>query len=99
MDEQGANTRDIRRLERPQQGVPQHAGADILPGITPVNRKTGMQASEGDPDMIMEAFKPGTGPADSFTVIGMEGTLAPEEILRTSPQARQAVESGPGGLF
>ena len=67
--------------------------------MIPVNRKTGMQANPGDPDTIMEAFKPGTGPADSFTVIGMEGTLAPEEILRTSPQARQAVESGPGGLF
>ena len=67
--------------------------------MIPVNRKTGMQASQGDPDMIMEAFKPGTGPADSFSVIGMEGTMAPEEILRTSPQAQQAVQSGSGGLF
>ncbi|PWE52807.1 penicillin-binding protein [Metarhizobium album] len=74
----------------------------ILPeGMTliAVNRKTGMQAFEGDPDTIMEAFKPGTGPADSFSVIGMEGTMDPEEILRTSPQANQAVTSGSGGLF
>ncbi len=67
--------------------------------MIPVNRKTGMQASQGDPDMIMEAFKPGTGPADSFSVIGMDSTMAPEEILRTSPQAKGAVESGAGGLF
>ncbi|MDI7864418.1 penicillin-binding protein 1A [Rhizobiaceae bacterium n13] len=64
-----------------------------------VNRKTGMQAVEGEPDTIMEAFKPGTGPADVFSVIGMDGTMAPEEILRTSPQANQAVTSGAGGLF
>lgn len=67
--------------------------------MIPVNRKTGMQASAGDPDMIMEAFKPGTGPADSLSVIGMDGNMAPEEILRTSPQAQQAVQSGSGGLF
>ncbi len=68
--------------------------------LVPVNRKTGMQASEGDPDTIMEAFKPGTGPADSFSVIGgMDNYMAPEEILKTSPQANQAVTSGSGGLF
>ena len=64
-----------------------------------VNRKTGMQATEGQPDTIMEAFKPGTGPASSFSVIGMDNYQAPEEILRTSPQANQAVQSGAGGLF
>jgi len=35
-----------------------------------VNRKTGMAAQEGEPDTIIEAFKPGTGPADTFSVIG-----------------------------
>ncbi|NML73962.1 penicillin-binding protein 1A [Rhizobium sp. S-51] len=67
--------------------------------LIPVNRKTGMYAAEGDPDTITEAFKPGTGPADTFSVIGMEGYAAPEEILRESPQANQAVTSGAGGLF
>lgn len=67
--------------------------------LIPVNRKTGMYAAEGDPDTIIEAFKPGTGPADTFSVIGMEGYVAPEEILRESPQANQAVTSGAGGLF
>ncbi|MFD1327028.1 penicillin-binding protein 1A [Mycoplana ramosa] len=64
-----------------------------------VNRKTGMQAYEGEPDTIMEAFKPGTGPADVFSVIGGEEYMEPEEILRNSPQANQAVTGGQSGLF
>lgn len=68
--------------------------------LIPVNRKTGMAAAEGDPDTIIEAFKPGTGPADTFSVIGdMDEYVPPEEILRNSPQANQAVTSGSNGLF
>jgi penicillin-binding protein 1A len=63
-----------------------------------VNRKTGMAAIDGDPDTIMEAFKPGTGPADVFSVIGAEGQT-PEEILNSSQQAKDAVQSQKGGLF
>ncbi len=64
-----------------------------------IDRKTGMAAGDGDPNTIVEAFKPGTGPADSFSVIGMDSTMAPEEILKTSPQANQAVQTGTPGLF
>jgi len=64
-----------------------------------INRKTGMQAFAGEPDTIIEAFKPGTGPADTFSVIGMDEYMAPEEILKSSPQANDAVTSGSGGLF
>jgi penicillin-binding protein 1A len=75
----------------------------VPPGINmmAVNRKTGMAAQAGDPDAIMEAFKPGTGPATTFTVIGggESAQVAPEEILKNSPQANQAVTSGAGGLF
>ncbi|MDO9415863.1 penicillin-binding protein 1A [Pararhizobium sp.] len=67
--------------------------------LIPVNRKTGMAASEGDPDTIMEAFKPGTGPADTFSVIGMDEFVSPEEILKSSPQANQAIQGGTDGLF
>lgn len=68
--------------------------------LIPVNRKTGMAAAEGDPDTIIEAFKPGTGPADSFSVIGgADQYVPPEEILRDSPQANQAVTTGGAGLF
>ncbi|EPE99264.1 penicillin-binding protein 1A [Rhizobium grahamii] len=67
--------------------------------LIPIDRKTGMAAAQGDPNTIIEAFKPGTGPADSLSVIGMDNAMAPEEILRTSPQANQAVQSGAGGLY
>ncbi|CAH0340403.1 penicillin-binding protein 1A [Rhizobium sp. CECT 9324] len=67
--------------------------------VVAVNRTTGMFALEGEPDTIMEAFKPGTGPADTLSVIGMDGYVPPEEILKASPQANQAVTSGSGGLF
>ena len=64
-----------------------------------VNRKTGMAAMEGEPDTIMEAFKPGTGPADNFNVIGMDGSMSQEDILKASPQAQQAITGGGGGLY
>jgi penicillin-binding protein 1A len=63
-----------------------------------INRKTGMQAAEGEPGTIMEAFKPGTGPADSYWVIGMgEGESISAEAL--SPQASKAIQTGGGGLY
>ncbi len=65
----------------------------------PVNRTTGMMAFEGEPDTIVEAFKPGTGPADVFSVIGDMEYLPPDQILESSPQANQAVTSGAAGLF
>nr|WP_299502804.1 penicillin-binding protein 1A [uncultured Rhizobium sp.] len=78
------------------------AGKFLVPegmSVVAVNRTTGMFALEGEPDTIMEAFKPGTGPADTLSVIGMDGYAPPEEILKASPQANQAVTSGSGGLF
>lgn len=64
-----------------------------------VNRKTGMAATAGDPNTIMEAFKPGTGPADVLSVIGADANETPEEILNKSQQAKDAVQSQKGGLF
>jgi penicillin-binding protein 1A len=64
-----------------------------------VNRNTGMYANEGEPNTIMEAFKPGTGPADSFSVIGMENTMSPQDIIKASPQAQQAITGGGSGLY
>jgi penicillin-binding protein 1A len=64
-----------------------------------INRKTGMAAAEGAPGTIMEAFKPGTGPADSYWVIGMgeDGSNGSGEAL--SPQANKAIQDGGGGLY
>ena len=63
-----------------------------------INRKTGMQAHEGDAGVIMEAFKPGTGPADSYWVIGGE-EVASQGREAISPQANKAIQSGGGGLY
>jgi len=63
-----------------------------------INRKTGMQAGDGEGGTIIEAFKPGTGPADSYWVIGMgDETTATGEAL--SPQASKAITEGAGGLY
>jgi len=83
--------------------------AEVLEGKTPVafrvpegmqqiaiNRQTGMRANPGEGGVIMEAFKPGTGPADSYWVIGMDGATA-ERAREISPQASEALISGSGG--
>ena len=66
-----------------------------------IDRKTGMRSSGGD--IILEAFKPGTGPADSYFVIGAEQvavqTQSVERQRRISPNAQRAVQQGAGGLF
>jgi len=63
-----------------------------------INRKTGMRANEGEPGTIMEAFKPGTGPADSYWVIGGD-EIASEGREAISPQANKAIQGGGGGLY
>ncbi|EKF17306.1 penicillin-binding protein 1A [Nitratireductor pacificus] len=67
--------------------------------LIPIDRKTGMHAQAGQPGVIMEAFKPGTGPADSYWVIGMEDLEGAGRIKTISPQANRAVNSGAGGLY
>jgi len=65
-----------------------------------INRKTGMRAEPGDNNIIVEAFKPGTGPADVYQVIG--GTESFQEGVKVplmSPQVNKAIESGTGGLY
>ncbi|WP_375669381.1 penicillin-binding transpeptidase domain-containing protein, partial [Bartonella sp. MR168JLCBS] len=67
--------------------------------LMPINRKTGMLAEAGDRDVILEAFKPGTGPANIYQVIGSTNSFQ-EGIPSgtTSPQVNKALESGTGGL-
>ncbi len=68
--------------------------------LMPINRKTGMLAERGEQNVIIEAFKPGTGPADIYQVIG--GTNSFQEgvpAMTTSPQVNKALESGTGGLY
>ena len=62
-----------------------------------INRKTGMRANEGEPGTIMEAFKPGTGPADTYWVIGMDAggemgeALSPAASRRHPDRRRRAL--------
>ena len=46
---------------------------------------------------ILEAFKPGTAPPDSYAVIGV--TDPDGRPLMVSPEADRAVRSGTGGLY
>ena len=61
--------------------------------LVSIDRRTGMRAQADGPGTIMEAFKPGTGPADTYSVIGSSdgGTV--------SGEADRAVISGTGGLY
>ncbi len=69
-------------------------------GMTPiaVNRQTGMRAVDGEPGAIIEQFKPGTGPADSYWVIGLGG-MDEGRAQEISPSASQAIIQGGGGLY
>jgi len=65
-----------------------------------IDRKTGMRAQPGDPNAFVEAFKPGTGPADVYKVIGATSSFTEGvKVPVTSPQANQAIQSGAGGLY
>jgi penicillin-binding protein 1A len=65
--------------------------------LIPINRRTGLRAAAGAPGTILEAFKPGMAPPDSYSVIGFQDDMG---VPRTvSPEAGQAVLSGTGGLY
>jgi penicillin-binding protein 1A len=61
-----------------------------------VDPKTGLRASPGQA-AILEAFKPGSGPPDSFA--GVAPATVDEQPYRASPEAERAVRAGPGGLY
>ncbi len=71
----------------------------VPPGIKliRVDAHTGMRAGPGDARAILEAFKPGTAPPDSYSVIGAE--TASGGALPVSPDADRAIRSGTGGLY
>lgn len=65
--------------------------------LIPINRRTGLRAQAGTPGTILEAFKPGMAPPDSYSVIGFQDEMGvPRDV---SPEAGQAVLSGTGGLY
>jgi penicillin-binding protein 1A len=71
----------------------------VPPGLSliPIDRRTGLRAQAGADGTILEAFKPGTAPPDSYSIIGY--TDAEGRPLTVSPEADRAVISGIGGLY
>jgi penicillin-binding protein 1A len=79
----------------------------VPPGIKliRVDAHTGMRAGPGTEKVILEAFKPGTAPPDSYSVVGYgngEGGGPASSSFGAggvSPDAARAVRSGTGGLY
>jgi len=67
--------------------------------LYPINRKTGLLASVGNPGVIMESFKPGTKPPTSQSIIGFESDLRTIRRLTATTKTRDAAKGGAGGLF
>ncbi|HEY0293437.1 MAG TPA: penicillin-binding protein 1A [Hansschlegelia sp.] len=71
----------------------------VPPGIKliRINPSNGMRASAGDGKVILEAFKPGTAPPDSYSIIGQASpTDRPQSV---TPDQDRALRSGTGGLY
>ncbi|KAB2920579.1 MAG: penicillin-binding protein 1A [Hyphomicrobiaceae bacterium] len=70
----------------------------IPPGIklVRVSLRTGLRAQGGEPDAVMEAFKPYEEPDDAYSVIGFtndSGTFAPPDQMMDSPRGLSAGRS------
>jgi penicillin-binding protein 1A len=72
----------------------------VPPGIKliRVDAHNGMRASPGDPKVILEAFKPGTAPPDTYSVIGTDSENG-VPTSQVTPDAGSVVRTGTGGLY
>ncbi|MGZ8309640.1 MAG: penicillin-binding protein 1A [Rhodoplanes sp.] len=71
----------------------------VPPGIKliRIDATSGTRAGPGTQRAILEAFKPGTAPAESIAIYG---TLGPDgQPIGVSPDADRAVRTGTGGLY
>ena len=77
----------------------------VPPGIEliPIDRRTGLRAQGSGPEVILEAFKPGTEPPTTYSVIGYQeyygATGGGFGGGGVSQEAERAVSSGTGGLY
>ena len=65
--------------------------------LIPIDRRTGLQVAAGTDGSILEAFRPGTSPPSSYSIIGFTDDMGRQ--LTVDPQADRAVVSGTGGLY
>jgi penicillin-binding protein 1A len=71
------------------------AGIELIP----IDRRTGLRAQGAGAGVILEAFKPGTSPPSSYSIIGYQDQDWSNIPLGVSPEADRAVSSGTGGLY
>ncbi|MCP4308894.1 MAG: hypothetical protein GY788_29280, partial [bacterium] len=63
----------------------------------PIDRKTGLHSNGTGAGVLLEAFKPGTGPPDTYSIIGYTDSFG--QPLTVAPETDRAVVSGTGGLY
>jgi penicillin-binding protein 1A len=76
-------------------GVPFRVPAGLK--LIRIDPKSGTRIAAGSSGGILEAFKPGTAPPDSYPVMGYEGQGEARPSYGISPEADRAV--GRGGLY
>jgi penicillin-binding protein 1A len=64
-----------------------------------IEAKSGLRAGPGSERAILEAFKPGTAPPDSASVIGYSDADGRYHYGNAPEEAGRAVRSGTGGLY
>jgi penicillin-binding protein 1A len=65
-----------------------------------VDPRTGLRAGPGsDGRVVLEAFKPGTAPPDTYSVVGYSDQDNGGRPVAVSPDADRAIRSGTGGLY
>jgi penicillin-binding protein 1A len=62
-----------------------------------IDQHTGLRSQQGTPGTILEAFKPGTSPPDSYSIIGFTDSMG--RPMAVIPDGRRAATSGTGGLY
>ncbi len=65
--------------------------------LIPVDRLSGRATSGSGGNVILEAFKPGTAPGDTFSIIGLNDNEPSRR--RITRESERAVLSGTGGLY
>ncbi len=71
----------------------------VPPGIKliRINGKTGLRAQAGDEKVILEAFKPGTQPSDTYSVIGVSDDTGQPFGGGIAPESQRSIGRGLGG--